>query len=220
MIVHAGTIGMKKRLKELRRRLKRQLSCLKRRLVEPPLPKNSDGKVLVHVGCGEKNAPGFINVDARPFAHVHVVTDDITSLADFGSGTVDLVYMCHVLEHIKRSDLKRVLLEMKRVLRDGGVLRISVPDFDRLVEVYNAAGEDIESICRQLMGGQDHQYNVHYGVFNRRYLCDLFKDAGFREVSSWDPDNCLYHDFKDRASRKIKVNGKEYRISLNLEAVK
>lgn len=211
---------MQTRLRDLRRRLKRQLSYLKRRLIEPPLPKNSDGKVLVHVGCGEKNVPGFINVDTRPLAHVHVVTDDITSLMDFDSGTVDLVYMCHILEHIKRSDLNKVLLEMKRVLKDGGVLRVSVPDLDRLIEVYNAAGGNIESISRQLMGGQDHQYNVHYSVFNRQRLSGLFKDVGFREVSSWDPDNCRYHDFKDRASRKIKVNGQEYMISLNLEAVK
>jgi len=32
--------------------------------------------------------------------------------------------------------------------------------------------------------------------------------------------NCQYHNFKDRASRKINVNGKEHMISLNLEAVK
>ena len=207
-------------LKTLRRRLKLQLSSLKRRLVEPPLPKNSDGKVLVHVGCGEKNVPGFINVDARHLAHVHVVTDNITSLADFQTGTVDLVYMCHVLEHIRNDDLKKVLSEMKRVLKDGGVLRISVPDFDKLIEVYNAAGKDIESIQRQLMGGQDHPYNIHYCAFNHRRLSELFKEIGFREVSSWDPDNCRYHDFKDRASRRIKVNGTEYMISLNLEAVK
>jgi hypothetical protein len=95
-----------------------------------------------------------------------------------------------------------------------------VPDFDKLIEVYNAAGKDLESIRRQLMGGQDHQYNVHYCVFNHRRLSELFKDVGFREVSAWDPDNCRYHDFKDRASRKIKVNGTEYMISLNLEAIK
>jgi predicted SAM-dependent methyltransferase len=148
------------------------------------------------------------------------VTDDITSLADFETGTVDLIYMCHVLEHIRRNDLKKVLSEMRRALKDGGVLRISVPDFDQLIEVYNAAGKDIESICRQLMGGQDHPYNVHYSVFTHRRLSELLRDVGFREVSSWDPDHCLYHDFKDRASRKMKVNGKEYPISLNLEAVK
>jgi predicted SAM-dependent methyltransferase len=193
---------------------------MKRRVVKPALPKNSDGKVLVHIGCGTTNSPEFINIDARPLAHVHIVTSEITSLADFDSGTVDLVYMCHVLEHIKKGDLTKVLLEMKRVLKDGGVLRISVPDFDKLIEVYNASGKDTTAISNQLMGGQDHQYNIHYGIFNQRRLSELLNEAGFREVVSWDPDNCQYHDFKDRASRRMKVDGREIMISLNLEAIK
>jgi len=207
-------------LKKLRKKSKLQLSFLKRRIVKPAFPRNSDGKVLVHIGCGKKNSPEFINVDAQAFAHVHIVTDDITSLADFRDGTVDLVYMCHILEHIKRNDLKNVLSEMKRILKDGGVLRLSVPDFDRLVEVYNASGNNIESMSHQLMGGQDSEYNIHYCVFNHSRLSQLLKEAGFRNIALWSPENCLYHDFKDRASRKLKVNGKEYMISLNLEAFK
>ncbi len=208
------------KLKEFRRRLKLHMSIVKRHIVKPPLPKNTDGKILVHIGCGAKNSPEFINVDALPLAHVHIVTDDITSLSDFSDGTVDLVYMCHILEHIKRNDLKDVLLEMKRILRDGGVLRLSVPDFEKLLEVYNASGKDINAISRQLMGGQDHEYNVHYSVFNHKHLEELLREAGFSEVRTWDPDNCQYHNFKDRASRKITVNGKEHMISLNLEAFK
>jgi len=206
--------------KKLRRRLKLRLSFAKRRLVKPSLPKNRDGKVLVHIGCGRKNSPEFINVDARPFAHVHIVTDDVTCLPDFSDATVDLVYMCHILEHIKRNDLKDVLSEMKRVLKDGGVLRLSVPDFDKLIDVYNDSGRDINTISRQLMGGQDSEYNIHYSVFNYQRLSELLKEIGFYDVVSWDPDNCQYHNFKDRASRKINVNGKEHMISLNLEAVK
>ena len=205
---------------KFRKKLKLRLSFAKRRLVKPSLPKNHDGKVLVHIGCGKKNSPEFINVDARPFAHVHIVTDDITSLPDFSDGTVDLVYMCHILEHIKRNDLKDVLLEMKRVLKDGGVLRLSVPDFDKLIDVYNDSGKDINTISRQLMGGQDNEYNIHYSVFNHQRLSELLKEVGFKKIVSWDPDNCRYHNFKDRASRKMKANGKEHMISLNLEASK
>lgn len=189
-------------------------------MVKPALPRNADGKVLIHIGCGTTNSPEFINVDARPLAHIHIPTDDIMSLSEFGTGTVDLVYMCHILEHIKGSDLKRVLSEMKRVLKVGGVLRLSVPDFDRLVEVYDASGRNIDVISKQLMGGQDHEYNIHYSVFNRRRLAGLLEEVGFREVVPWDPDNCEYHDFKDRASRKLKVDGGEIMISLNLEAIK
>jgi len=36
-------------------------------------PKNPDGKVLIHVGCGEFNDQRFINVDTRPGWHIHVV---------------------------------------------------------------------------------------------------------------------------------------------------
>lgn len=211
---------MMKKWHKFRRKLKLRLSFAKRRLVKPSLPKNRDGKVLVHIGCGRKNSPEFINIDARPFAHVHIVTDDITSLTDFSNATVDLVYMCHILEHIKRNDLKDVLLEMKRVLKDGGILRLSVPDFDKLIDVYNDSGKDINAISHQLMGGQDDEYNIHYSVFDYQYLSGLLKEFGFHDVVSWDPDNCQYHNFKDRASRKINVNGKEHMISLNLEAVK
>ena len=211
---------MMKEWHKFRRKLKLRLSFAKRRLVKPPLPKNRDGKVLVHIGCGRKNSPEFINIDARPFAHIHIVTDDITSLTDFSNATVDLVYMCHILEHIKRNDLKDVLLEMKRVLKDGGILRLSVPDFDKLIDVYNDSGKDINAISHQLMGGQDDEYNIHYSVFDYQYLSGLLREVGFHDVVSWDPDNCQYHNFKDRASRKINVNGKEHMISLNLEAVK
>lgn len=211
---------MRKKLQKLRRKLKIKLSYFKRSLVKPAVPKNSDGKVLVHIGCGKTNSPEFINVDARPLAHVHIVTDDIASLPEFSTGTVDLVYMCHILEHIIRNDLKEVLLEMKRVLKEGGILRLSVPDLDKLIEVYNVSGKDINAISHQLMGGQDHRYNIHYSVFNNKRLSELLKEVGFQKVVSWDPDNCRYHNFKDRASRKMKVNGKECMISLNLEAVK
>ena len=207
-------------LKELRKKLKLQLSLARRRVTKPSFPKNSDEKVLVHIGCGWKNSPEFINIDAQPLAHIHIVTEDIASLSDFDDGTVDLVYMCHILEHIKRNDLINVLSEMKRTLKDGGALRLSVPNFDRLIEVYDASGKDINMISHQLMGGQDHEFNIHYSVFNYHRLSELLKKVGFRKVVSWTPDNCLYHNFKDRASRSIKVDGKEYMISLNLEAIK
>ena len=207
-------------LKKLRKKIKLQLSFTKRALTKPSFPKNSDGKVLLHIGCGKRLSPEFINIDAQPFAHVHIVTDDITSLPDLADGTVDMVYMCHILEHIKPTQLKDVLLEMKRMLKTPGTLRLSVPDFDCLIEVYNASGKDVTAISRQLMGGQADKYNTHYSVLNRTYLSSLLTEVGFRKIVPWDPHNCLYHNFKDKASRTRNINGKEYPISLNLEAVK
>ena len=55
----------------LRRRMKQKWFAAKRLFIKPKLPVNSDGKVLVHLGCGDVNSPEFINVDARPAPHVH-----------------------------------------------------------------------------------------------------------------------------------------------------
>jgi len=206
--------------REIKNYLRLQFSYLKRRVRKPSPPVNADGKVYVHIGCGKVNSGEFINVDARPLAHVHVVTDDITSLSDFGDSSVDLIYMCHILEHIKQDELGDVLGELKRALKTGGVLRVSVPNIDQLIAVYTDSGRDVLSINKQLMGGQDHEYNIHYSIFNEQYLSDLFKKTGFSEIRTWDPDNCEHHDFKDRASRKMKAGGNEHLISLNLEAVK
>lgn len=207
-------------LKSVRRNTKRRLSFLRRRLVKPALPRNADGKVLLHIGCGPIKSPEFVNVDAVPYAHVHIVTDDIGQLSEFASGTVDLVYMCHILEHFKRPVLKQVLNEMLRILKPGGVLRLSVPDFDRLLEVYVEAGRDPDAIHLQLMGGQDSPYNIHYSIFTERSMSALLRHTGFSAVRPWDPQNCEHHDFKDKACRVMKINDARIAISLNLEAVK
>jgi len=204
----------------MQRNLKRKLSFLKRRFVAPPYPARDGKEVLLHIGCGTINSPDFINVDAQPYAHVHVVTDDIGRLPSFADETADLIYMCHVLEHIQAPHLESVLQEMKRILKVGGTLRLSVPDFDRLLDVYKAAGEDLDAIHMQLMGGQDSPYNVHYCAFNHRSLSGLLRKVGFAAVKPWDPENCRYHDFKDKACKVMTVGEQSFKISLNLEAVK
>jgi len=207
-------------LADVQRNVKRRLSFLKRRFARPTYPAGSDKKMLLHIGCGKINSPEFINIDAQPYAHVHVVTDDISRLDDFANETADLIYMCHVLEHMRAPHVEDVLREMKRILKIGGVLRLSVPDFDRLIDVYKAAGEDLSAIHMQLMGGQDSQYNVHYCAFNHRSLSALLQEVGFATVRPWAPSNCQHHDFKDKAGKVMRVGGRSFAISLNLEAVK
>jgi len=70
------------------------------------------------------------------------------------------------------------------------------------------------------MGGQGYKYNMHYSVFNQNYLTAKLKDAGFIKVELWEPNNSLHHNFDDWASMSYDVDGKKFKISLNLEAVK
>jgi predicted SAM-dependent methyltransferase len=136
------------------------------------------------------------------------------------SNTADLIYMCHILEHVPRKQLSVVLKEMYRILKPNGKLRLSVPDFDHIISIYNDTNHEIEYISRPLMGGQDYPENFHFEVFNKSYLEKILIANKFKNVTQWNQLEVKYHDFEDWASKTITFNNKEYLISLNLEASK
>ncbi len=203
----------------LARRIKSKLFFVKRLVVKPKLPENPDGKILIHLGCGDIASSEFINVDALPAPHVHYICD-VTDLSIFPDNYADLVYACHLLEHIRRDELRKTLWEWRRILRPGGILRLSVPDFDALIDIYRACDNDIDGIAAPLMGSQSHSYDVHHSVFNLKYLSDSLTAVGFRSVRKWDPNQVDYHDFEDWASKPIERGGKNYQVSLNVEGIK
>ena len=57
------------------------------------------------------------------------------------SGTVDVVYSSHMIEHLVRGDAWAFLLECHRVLRSGGRLRLAVPDLHLLARRYLEFGD-------------------------------------------------------------------------------
>lgn len=192
---------------------------IRRELFPPRIAKNENNKIYIHLGCGPVNSPEFINVDIMPYSHIHYIRK-VEDLSIFPDEYADLIYACHILEHISHNRVVDVLKEWCRVLKKGGILRLSVPDFDKLIEVYLSEGKDLDSIIGPLVGGQDNPYNYHYSVFNEALLKKLLISAGFKEVREWSPDRVELHNFEDWASRPIKRDKKDYFISLNLEAIK
>jgi predicted SAM-dependent methyltransferase len=199
--------------------LLRRISWRFIRLVKPARhPIRADGRLLLHLGCGPIDVPGYTNIDAQPFPHVHYV-HDVYPLEIFESNSVDLVYVSHVLEHFPFNELPKVLSEWRRVLRVGGILRVGVPNFEVLASIYSDTG-DIRNILGPLMGGQSDRHNFHYSVFDSRYLTELLQNAGFKQVRFWDPELVEYHGFHDTTSNVWNFLGRDYPISLNMEAVK
>jgi predicted SAM-dependent methyltransferase len=185
----------------------------------PARPNNLDGSINLHLGCGSIDHPAFINIDGIPAPHIHYV-GKIDKLSQFLDDSVDLVYACHCLEHFSHRQVLNVLKEWRRVLKMGGILRLSVPDFNSMVELYLAAGRDIQYVLAPLTGGQDYKYNFHKTIFNEEFLSRLFFEAGFVQVQRWAPGSSEMTTFDDWSGRVIPFNDRAFPISLNLEAVK
>lgn len=190
-----------------------------RAIKSPSFPRNTDGKVLVHIGCGELNDPRYINIDARSMPHIHYVTQSL-ELGQFYPRSVDLIYACHVLEHLSHRNLFSILSNWFSRLKKGGVLRLSVPNFDTIIKIYQDQNKSITAIKLPLLGGQEYAFNYHYSVFNHSYLSELLRSCGFATIKEWDPKSASYYSFDDWAGKSFIVGDKDYRLSLNFEAVK
>lgn len=192
---------------------------LKRIFIAAPIPVQAEGKLYLHLGCGAIDHKKFINIDGYPFPHVHYV-QSIDRLPQFDDASVDLIYASHCLEHFSYVRTKVVLEEWYRVLKKGAILRLSIPDFDKLVEIYKVHHHDPDVILPQLMGGQNNKYNFHFTALNKVNLSRLLQAVGFAQIREWTPGTGDLTTFDDFSIYKKEIAGKLYEISLNIEAIK
>jgi len=69
----------------------------------------------------------------------------------FATSSVDYIYTSHFLEHLYRYQVIKLLIECKRVLRPGGIMRVVVPDLKIFAKRY--VNNDME-FFRSLSGAK------------------------------------------------------------------
>lgn len=194
------------------------LGKIVRLFCRPPFPKLNNDLIYLNLGCGPVNNPNFINIDAFPQPHVHYVRE-VDRLPIFKDNSVDLIYASHCLEHFSRNLTQQILAEWYRILKKGGVLRLSVPDFDKLVYICKENNNDPDEIMCELMGGQYNKYDCHFVVFNKVNLEKALNKVGFLDIREWFHCNDEL-SICDTSTKKKIVNNISYDFNLNIEAKK
>jgi len=146
----------------------------------------------------------------------------------FQDGSVELIYASHVLEYFDRQQGAGVLREWHRVLNPGGILRLAVPDFEVLIEVYKKTGQ-LNNILGPLYGRiviecgtEGQQIIYHKTVYDFSSLKKLLEENGFTNVHRYEWRQTIHKDYDDFSQAYFPHMDKEHGllISLNVEAIK
>ena len=178
----------------------------------------------LHLGCGKKFINGFTHIDLNDYDHIDYNLN-VDDLSIFENASVDSIYCSHTLEYFNSEDANRVLQEWNRVLKINGILRLAVPDFRAIVEVY-LKYKDISSrgILGPLYGkwkSDKGDYFYHKTAYDLKSLSDLLTRNGFHNIEIFNPFEIFGDSFDDYSLAYIPhMDPNGILISLNLQSSK
>lgn len=195
--------------------------------------KRNQSNLKLHLGCGKNYLKGYLHIDLADYQHIDY-KHDIKTLPMIKSNSVDIIYASHVIDYFDRVEIIDILKEWKRVLVKGGTLRLAVPDFEKLVEIYylqrNYKSGDIFPLTgTDILFGRweikNHGIIYHKMAYDFRTLSELLTKCGFNNPHKWDwrevfvGEHAGYDDYSQ--SYMPHMNKEEgLLISLNIEATK
>lgn len=103
--------------------------------------------IRLHLGCGPRRWPGFVNVDIDQGD----VIADVRKMP-YEAGTVDEIQAIHLFEHLPRWDAPDALRYWHSLLKAGGLLVIEVPSLDKIMKMYEQGERSHRMILWGLFG--------------------------------------------------------------------
>jgi SAM-dependent methyltransferase len=190
------------------------------RASESPPGAPAEAPARLNWGCGAHVAEGWINSDVKETPEVDLVAD-IKDGLPLKTNSVDYAVSVHALPEIPYPDLVPALLELRRVLKPGGVLRLVLPDLRRAIDAYLAGDEQYFRLVADdatTPGGRLITQMLWYGysksLFTPDFSVELLQKAGFVDVVL-----CEAHQTANRFAEIVELDNREAE-SFYVEAVK
>lgn len=127
----------------------------------------------------------------------NVKTINVKKGLPYNDEDVDYIFSSHFIEHLRKDEAKKLLKECLRVLKKGGLLRLTTPDLQIFVKNYlkesNENSLASENFLDLLKLGEKRKesklMNFIYGGGKHRWIYDenslkhLLKSVGFSEIN-------------------------------------
>lgn len=111
----------------------------------------------LNLGCSSRFHPDWTNIDITS-SSPYVQAYDLRQGIPFSDDTFDVVYHSHLLEHFPKQEALRFTQECYRVLKPGGIIRVVVPDLERIARMY------LQALEKALQEEDEWQHNYEWMV--------------------------------------------------------
>ncbi|QDU26823.1 hypothetical protein ETAA8_19060 [Anatilimnocola aggregata] len=140
-------------------------------------------------GCGPHSPYGWVNSDIEAGPGVDVAAD-IRQGLPFPDNHFDYIVSIHVLPELAYRELDPALVELRRVLKPNGVLRLSLPDLDLAINAYRSkdvdyfliGDEEVQSLAGKLIV-QLLWYGRSRSMFTWEFTKELLERTGYRDIT-------------------------------------
>ncbi|MBS3903039.1 MAG: NTP transferase domain-containing protein [Anaplasmataceae bacterium] len=142
----------------------------------------------LHLGCGEKYLPGYINIDFPPYEHsvIKIKADmyaDIRTLS-YPDNSIDEIRTHHMFEHFPRAEALKLLSHWRRWLKPGGKIMIETPDFLACARSYAMTFSNKRrlELGRHVFGSEEASWAHHYDFWDKPKLKYILSEFGFKNI--------------------------------------
>jgi predicted SAM-dependent methyltransferase len=168
----------------------------------------SSEEIKINIGCGLSGIEGWHNLDNSPTITISripvlkrwlkvpawprdVQRCDVRKGLPFKDGSVRYIYSSHAFEHFTYPESLAIAKDCFRVLAHEGVLRIVVPDLERIVRMYldDPQPQAAQTLLSRMSLNHSIQDVIHPGsnhsqMFDTKALAHLLREAGFERVEA------------------------------------
>jgi predicted SAM-dependent methyltransferase len=215
--------------------LPRKFSSVEVLTEEPPFDAELLGRLGLHgIHCGSalKLLPGCVNTDrleprdqqgvetqpgrlARMDGELYYLPHDAVEPYPFRDRSFEWAYCEHFIEHLTLEEAVAWLAEVRRLLKPGGLLRLSTPDLALYAAGYMDPAGEMFATHRERLGtlrmfaGQEvpgrraWMLNQIFFMWHHRWIFDLDEVRYAAGLAGWDPERVVQWSFREGSDPEV-----------------
>lgn len=178
------------------------------------LLKGKKGKIKLNIGCGTDYKKGWVNIDNNSDNNIEKLdlNWDLRNPLPFSDRSIDFIFNEHFIEHLTVEEAQLIIIDLMRVLKKGGVMRIAMPDLAEAVSSYLHVPIDKDPVIKEFnldfVQTRAERINMSFRWWGHKWLYDAeeltrrLKEAGCENIHQRTLRESRYPDLRNLEIRK------------------